>query len=367
MADETKGLRPGTLAIHAGQERFDGAVATPIFQSSTFESRNVTAYHQIKYIRLNNTPNHRVLHARLAALEGGEAALVTSSGMAAISTALLTVLKAGDHVLAELGCYGGTDSFFRHELPRCGVSVDFFDGTADPSSWPLRENTRAIYCETLTNPLLRVIPLETVVAFARAHGLVSLVDNTFATPLEVRPLELGVDLVLHSATKYLNGHSDIVAGAVVGSADHILAVTKRLNHYGGSLDPHACYLLERGMKTLPLRWKQQCASAAAIAQWLRSRVETVHYPDIGGVVAFEMTSVEAADALLDGLRLFLVAPSLGGVESLAIRPAATTTLNMTPQEREAAGIRETLVRLAVGCEHTQDLLDDLERAWGSSG
>ena len=356
-------MKPATLAIHAGQERFEGAVATPIFQSATFETKDVTAYHQIKYIRLNNTPNHRVLHARLAALEQGEAAVVMASGMAAISTTVLSVVRSGDHLLAEVGCYGGTDGFFRHELPRLGVEVDFFDAQTDPDSWPIRENTVAIYVETISNPLLRVIPLQTVAAYARAHGLVSLVDNTFATPLAVQPLTLGIDLVLHSATKYLNGHSDIVAGAVVGSAERILDITRRLNHFGGSLDPHACYLLERGMKTLPLRWRQQCASAARIAAWLRERVAVVHYPDLGGVVAFEMGDAAAADLMLSRLRLFLVAPSLGGVESLAVRPAATTALGMTPEEQLAAGIRTDLVRLAIGCEDVDDLLDDLTRAW----
>ena len=352
---------PGTVAIHAGAEHFDGAVTTPIFCSSTFASGDVTAYHQLKYIRLNNTPNHRVLHARLAALEGGEAAVVTASGMAAISTAVLSVLQAGDHVMVEVGCYGGTDSFFRHELPRLGIAVDFFDALDPSSGWPLKNNTRAVYVETISNPLLRVIPLERVAAYAREHGLVSLVDNTFATPLEVRPLELGIDLVLHSATKYLNGHSDIVAGAVVGSAERILDITRRLNHFGGSLDPHACFLLERGLKTLPLRFRHQSASAARVAAWLEPRCDRVYYPGIGGVVAFEH---ERAEAILAALQLFIVAPSLGGVESLAVRPAATTALNMSAEEMATAGIRTQLVRLSVGCEEVEDLLADLEQAFG---
>ena len=362
MSSDERRHALATLAIHAGTERFDGALVTPIFQSSTYASTGVTEYHELKYIRLSTSPNHRVLHARLAALEGGEDALVTASGMAAITTTVLSVLRAGNRLLAEIGCYGGTDSFFRHELPRLGIEVDFFDAMTDPASWPLQPNTRAIYVESISNPLLRVIPLETVVSFARGHGLVSMVDNTFATPLEVRPLELGIDLVLHSATKYLNGHSDIVAGAVVGSAQRILAIRKRLNHLGGSLDPHACYLLERGLKTLPLRFRHQSASAAVVADWLRERVEVVHYPGIGGVIAFEL---DDADAMLARLKLFLVAPSIGGVESLAVRPAASTALEMTPKEMEAAGIHQHLVRLSIGCEDIGDLLADLAQAWPS--
>ena len=208
-----------TKLIHAGepQPRIGGAVSMPIFQSATFEYAGQDSYHDLKYIRLNNTPNHVALHQKLAALENAEAALVTASGMAAISTTLLTFLCAGDHLLAQDCLYGGTYDFITKDLPGWGIACDFIDGD-NPDSWQrlLRPNTKAIYMETMTNPLLQVADLEAIVAFAREHGLVSIIDNTFASPVNFRPPERGFDLSLHSCTKYLNGHSDIVAGAVIG-------------------------------------------------------------------------------------------------------------------------------------------------------
>ena len=246
-----------TRLVHAGEERIDGAVVLPIFQSSTFVSQDEQDYDAIRYLRLNNTPNHRALHAKLASVCGGEDALVAGSGMAAITTALLTVLNSGDHLLIQDCLYGGTHGFVTQDGPGLGLSYDFIAGNA-PETWAakLRPETRAIYVETMTNPLLEVADLEAVVAFAREHGLVSLIDNTFASPCNFRPLEIGFDIELHSATKYLNGHSDIVAGGVVGSAAHVTAIRHKLNHLGGSLDPHACFLLQRGLKTLSLRMRQ---------------------------------------------------------------------------------------------------------------
>ena len=208
-----------TRLVHAGEERIDGAVVLPIFQSSTFVSQDEQDYDAIRYLRLNNTPNHRALHAKLASVCGGEDALVAGSGMAAITTALITVLNSGDHLLIQDCLYGGTHSFVTQDAPDLGMSYDFIAGNA-PETWAamLRPETRAIYVETMTNPLMEVADLEAVVKFAREHGLVSLIDNTFASPCNFRPLEIGFDIELHSATKYLNGHSDIVAGVVVGSA-----------------------------------------------------------------------------------------------------------------------------------------------------
>ena len=207
----------------------------PIFQSAMFEFTGEGSYHDLKYLRLNNTPTQTALHEKLGALENAEAAVATSSGMAAISTTLLTVLAPGDHLLAQDCLYGGTHDLLTTELKHLGIDVDFIDADA-PSSWPrlLRANTRAIYVETISNPLMRVPDLDSIVDFATSHGLVSLIDNTFATPVNFRPLERGFDLVLHSCTKYLNGHSDIVAGAVIGSKAWIEQITHRLNHLGGS-------------------------------------------------------------------------------------------------------------------------------------
>jgi cystathionine gamma-synthase/cystathionine gamma-lyase/cystathionine beta-lyase len=374
-----------TRAIHAGhREPYPaGAVSQPIYQSSTYLYAGQTSYHDVPYIRLNNTPNHHALAATLAALEGGEAGLVTASGMAAISTALLTVLQAGDHLLAQRQLYGGTHSFIAHELPRSGIEVTWIDADR-PETWAaaLRPTTRALYSETITNPLLRVMDLPALAEFARAHGLVSLIDNTVATPVHFRPLEHGFDLALHSATKYLNGHNDVVAGALVGRAALVERVRQRLNHLGGALDPHACFLLQRGLKTLPLRMRQHSASAQAIAEFLAKhpRVEQVHYPGLpghrdraraeqlliggcSGLLSFEIAGGRpAAEALLRRVTLPAIAASLGGAESLMTIPATTSHAGLSPSERAEAGISDGLVRLSVGLEDAGDLIDDLAAA-----
>jgi len=382
-----RGFRMAKMAtdvIHAGEmeTRFSGAVVLPIFQSATFEYGGQASYHDLKYIRLNNTPNHQVLHKKLAVLECGEEALVTASGMAAITTLLLTVLRNGDHLLAQNCLYGGTVTFLTHDVADFGIEVDFFAGN-DPDSWDdlLRPETRAIYVEPMSNPLLEVADLEAVVAFAQKHKLLAIIDNTFASPVNFRPLQMGFDVVLHSCTKYLNGHSDIVAGCIVSSQTMIEKVTHRLNHLGASLDPHACFLLHRGMKTLVLRVKQQNESALRLATFLQNhpRVETVYYPGLkthpqyeracrlfdgcGGVLSFELAGDEAdADHLLSRLKLSVVAPSLGGVETLITRPVQTSHSGLTQQQRRAAGISERLVRVAVGIEDAEDLCADFEQA-----
>ena len=210
----------------------------PIFQSATFAYRGEDNYHDLKYIRLNNTPNHKAVQEKLAQIAGGEDAVVTASGMAAITTALLTVLKKGDHLLAQNCLYGGTQSFLAHNIADFGIDVDFVPGN-EPGVWEkrLRPETRAIYVETMSNPLLEVADLPSVVTFARSHHLISMIDNTFASPVNFRPLDIGFDLSLHSCTKYLNGHSDIVAGCVIGMRDLINRITHRLNIMGGCLDP----------------------------------------------------------------------------------------------------------------------------------
>jgi cystathionine beta-lyase/cystathionine gamma-synthase len=275
-----------TKLIHAGEPepRYGGAVSLPIFQSAMYETRgDEGGYHDVRYIRLNNTPNHVALHEKLAALENAEAALVTASGMAAISTSLLTVLSQGDHLLVQDCLYGGTHTLITHDFERFGIEYDTIDGT-DPRSWKakLRSNTRAIYVESIANPLMSVSDLAGVTAFAREHGLVSMIDNTFASPVNFRPAEWGFDLSLHSCTKYLNGHNDIVAGAVIGRADLVEQARLTLNHLGGSLDPHACFLLHRGMKTLALRVRHQNVSALAIARFLEEHpaVDSVNYPGL---------------------------------------------------------------------------------------
>ncbi|HUE38413.1 MAG TPA: aminotransferase class I/II-fold pyridoxal phosphate-dependent enzyme [Candidatus Binatia bacterium] len=376
--------RLDTKLIHAGepQPRIEGAVGMPIFQSSTYEYTGASSYHDLKYIRLNNTPNHRVLHAKLAALENAEAALVTASGMAAISTTLLALLDAGDHLLAQNCLYGGTHNFITDDFPALGLEVDFIDGDA-PDSWEpmLRPKTRAIYVETMSNPLLQIADLEAAVAFARRHRLISIVDNTFASPVNFRPAEHGFDLSLHSCTKYMNGHDDIVAGAVIGGRTLVEKITRKLGHLGGSLDPHAAFLLHRGIKTLGVRVRQQNQNALEIARFLERHpaVARVNYPGLeshprherarrlfdgfGGMLSFELRpgSLTAKD-LLERLELPISAPSLGGVETLITRPSTTSHSGMSAADRRRLGIGDDLIRLSVGIEAAEDLIADLDQS-----
>jgi cystathionine beta-lyase/cystathionine gamma-synthase len=373
-----------TNVVRAGSPspRIGGAVVMPIFQSAMFEYAGETSYHDLKYIRLNNTPTHAALHTKLAAMEHGEAALAAASGMAAISTTLLTVLAPGDHLLAQDCLYGGTLDLLNTELAALGVETTFIDADA-PASWPalVRPTTRAIYVESLTNPLLQIADLEAVVQFARDHRLVSLIDNTFATPVNFQPIEHGFDLVLHSATKYLNGHSDIVAGGVIGSRHWIERITHRLNHLGGSLDPHAAFLLDRGLKTLVVRMRHQNASAQRIAERLERHpaVTRVNYAGLtchprherarrlfkgfSGMLSFEVTGgADAADRFMARTTLPIIAPSLGGAETLLTRPALTSHAGMDPERRRAAGISDGLIRMSVGLESSDEIVDDLLQA-----
>ena len=382
MARLIKGIE--SKLIHGGEPEplIEGAVTTPIFQSSTFESAGARSYHDLRYIRLNNTPNHVVLHRKLAALENAEAALVTGSGMAAISSTLMTVLGARGHLLAQNCLYGGTFDLLSQDFPDLGYEVDLIDSD-EPASWRelLRQNTRAIYVEAISNPLLQVPDLQAAVDFAQRNGLVSIIDNTFASPINFRPAELGFDLSIHSATKYLNGHTDIVAGAVIGRRELVQRITHKLNHLGGALDPHACFLLSRGMKTLAVRVRYQNESALKIARFFEQHpmVAKVNYPGLeshpnhiracelfdgfGGVLSFELAGgVEAAESFIANATIPISAPSLGGIETLVTRPATTSHAGMSPEDRAAAGIGDGLVRLSVGLETTDDLIEDFERA-----
>jgi cystathionine beta-lyase/cystathionine gamma-synthase len=377
-----------TMLIHAGEPNppIQGAVSIPIFQSSTFEYTGQESYHDLRYIRLNNTPNHVALHEKLAALENGEAAVVCASGMAAISTTLLSLLSSGDHFLAQDCLYGGTHDLITKDLPAYGISADFICGK-DPEVWKnlLRSNTKAVYVESITNPLMQVADLKAIVEFAREHRLYSIIDNTFASPINFRPLEHGFDLSIHSCTKYLNGHSDIVAGAVIGPQELISKIIHKLNHLGGTLDPHACFLLHRGIKTLAVRVRQQNASAMEIARFLESRpeVEKVHYPGLashpqhrrakelfdgfGGMLSFELKGgVEGAESFMAKVTIPICAPSLGGVESLITRPVTTSHACLSPEECRLVGISEGLIRLSVGLEATADIVSDFDEALRTS-
>jgi cystathionine beta-lyase/cystathionine gamma-synthase len=377
-------MRIETKLVHAGEPlpRIAGAVEMPIFQSATYEYGGEGNYHDVRYLRTNNTPTQLALHDKIAALENSAAALVTSSGMAAISTTLLAVLSAGDHLLAQSCLYGGTHDLLTKDFEKFGLKVDFIDADR-PDSWAaqLRPETRAIYVEAMTNPLLQVADLKAVVEFARARGITSIIDNTFASPINFRPIEVGFDLSIHSATKYLNGHADIVAGAVAGSAEMIERIRHKANHLGGSLDPHAGFLLSRGLKTLALRVRYQNASTLQIAQFLEGHpaVSRVHYAGLeshprhararslfagfGGVLSFELKgAVGRAEELAKRLRIPIVAPSLGGVHTLLTRPATTSHAGLSPADRQRLGIGDGLLRLSVGVEATEDLLEDFEQA-----
>ncbi len=381
---QTSSYQLETQLIHAGEPRprILGAAVLPIFQSTVFEAKPGAAYDDLVYPRLNNLPNHDALAGKLAVIEGAESALVTASGMAAISTTLLTMLGTGGHLLAQNTLYGGTHSFVSADLPTLGCEFGFFD-PQKPDTWAglLRPNTRAVYVETMSNPLLEIPDLPAIVAFCREHGLVSIIDNTFASPVCFKPVPFGFDISVHSATKYLNGHSDLAAGAVLGSGANVRAIKHKLNHLGGSLDAHACFLLHRGLKTLSLRVERQCANTLTLGAYLlrQPQVRRVNYPGLagnrfqtraqnllngcGGVLSFEYgDNAEQAQAFIDQLRLPVPGPSLGGIETLITRPAATSHAGMTAAQRLEAGIGDNLIRLAVGIEATDDLIADMDQA-----
>ena len=373
-----------TTAVHGGEPRPgpDGSVVFPIYQGTVFEVEPGTGYHDLKYIRLNSTPSQRYLHDKLAALEGAEAAVATSSGMAAVTTILLSLMRAGDHLLASDCLYGGTHDFLTGHAADLGWSYSFVDA-GRPETWEAArtERTKVFLVETITNPLMRVGLLDQVADFGQREGIVTVIDNTFASPVNFRPLQAGFDVVFHSATKYLGGHSDLVAGAVMGGTEVIERVRKTLNLFGGSLDPHAGFLLARGIKTLALRVQAQNANALALARFLAEHpaVAAVNYPGLashpdhahaakllsgfGGMLSLRLHGGEqAAQALLDAVTLAYVAPSLGGVETLITRPAATSHAGMSREDRDRLGITADLIRISSGIEGTQDLVGDFAQA-----
>ena len=378
-----------TKLIHSGDPfpRILGAVSMPIFQTAMFETMGEKNYDvsRIHPAEQHSKSGRSARKARRAGRSRGRV-LVTASGMAAVSTTLLSALTKGDHLLAQDCLYGGTHDFVTKDLAGFGISYDFIDGN-DPSSWEnkVRANTKAIYVESMTNPLLGVADHRVVVEFARSHELVSIIDNTFTSPINFRPLELGYDLSLHSCTKYLNGHSDIVAGAVIGKSELVGRVKHLLNHLGGSLDPHACFLLQRGMKTLALRMWQHNESALKIAKFLEASesVEKVNYPGLeshpqhkraselfdgfSGMMSFELHGgKDAAISFIKSARIPIAAPSLGGVETLITTPATTAHSGMSLEDRHRLGITDGLIRLSVGIESAEDIIEDFQEALSSS-
>jgi len=385
--------RFSTKAIHSGdapKHGVAGPVTTPIARSSTFtfssaeEMKRWAAGKSREYIytRYGN-PTEDVAARRLAELEHADAALITASGMAAISTALLTELQTGDEVIATSSLYGGTYRLMRDVLPRFGVRVHRIEPDLAGFERVVNARTRVLYTESPTNPTLRLVDFRRVVALARKHKLTAMVDNTFASPVLQNPLDWGFDVVLHSATKYLNGHSDLIVGAMAGSRDFIARARKTVIFLGGSVDPDVCYLLLRGMKTLDVRMERHCENAQAVAEFLarHPKVKRVHYPGLkshpdhklarkqmrgfGGMLSFDLKGGEpAARRLGNRIRLFLLAVSLGGVESLCALPIYTSHYNMSLAELKSHGVEPGTVRLSIGIEDKNDLVEDLKQALG---
>jgi methionine-gamma-lyase len=382
---------PRTLAIHAGEPRKHGVgapVATEICRSSTFTFSSTAEMkrwaegksHAYIYTRYGN-PTLSVAEEKIAALEGAEAGVVTSSGMAAISSALLGALKHGDELISTAQLYGGTFRLMRDIFPDMGITVRQVATTLQGIDGLVTPQTKVLYVETPTNPTLRLVDLQKAIAFARKHNLVSIIDNTFATPILQKPLELGFDMVVHSATKYLGGHSDIIAGAAAGSRKWMDRVRQMVIYLGGSMDPGAAFLLIRGIKTMGVRVQQQCATAMAVAKFLEQhpKVAHVHYPGLkshadhtlakkqmkgfGSMLAFDLKGgLPAARKFCDRIQLFLLAASLGGVESLVVLPVYSSHYKMSADELAAAGVTPGTVRVSVGLEDAEDLIADLQQA-----
>jgi cystathionine beta-lyase/cystathionine gamma-synthase len=375
-----------TNVVHAGRPtpRIGDAAVTPVFQSANYLMADEGSYDEVRYIRLSNSPSHLTLQARLSAIESGEAALVTASGMAAISTAVLCAVgTGGGHLLTQRTLYGGSQSFLDRDAPRFGVSHTAVD-ISDRGSWlqALRSDTRAFYVEAISNPLMEVGDLAALVEFSREHRLTSIIDSTFATPVNFRPLEHGFDVVVHSATKYLNGHSDLVAGVIIAAKGTIEEARELQAHLGGSADPHTCFLLERGLRTLVLRVARQNASALRLATFLSNHVAVagVNHPGLpehpshrfardlfsgfGGMLSFRTDSVERARLFLERVRIPLHAASLGGIETLVVRPSRSSHLGQSESQRRALGIGDELIRVSVGIEDCDELIADFDQALG---
>jgi methionine-gamma-lyase len=379
-----------TLAIHVGQDKFhkDASVGVEIARTANFtfaSTEEMKRWAEGKspayiYTRYGN-PTLTIAEKKIAALEGAEDAVVTASGMAAISNALLSILKAGDEVIATRQLYGGTYRMMRDVFPRMGIVVRHVEADLAGIERLVNPRTKALYIETPTNPTLRLVDLDKAVAFAKEWDLISLIDNTFASPILQKPIEMGFDLVLHSATKYLAGHSDVIAGVAAGKESLIKEIRHMIIYLGGSMDPEAAFLLIRGMKTLEVRVWRQCATALTLAKYLEKhpKVARVHYPGLashpdhrlakrqmrgfGGMLAFDLKGgLTAARRFCDRVRIFLMAASLGGAESLAVLPIYTSHYNMSLAELRAASVEPGTVRVSVGLEDPEDLIEDLRQA-----
>lgn len=379
-----------TMSVHSGEPSvpYSGSVTVPIFQTATFGFDSTEELVEVVegrrkgyiYTRYGN-PTIKVVEDKIACLEGGEAALAFSSGMAAISSTMLTFLAKGSKVVSIREVYGGTFEFLSKFLPRFGVDVTFVKASDTAAILKeIRSNCDLLYLETPTNPLLDIVDLEVVDA-ARSEHIKTVIDNTFATPINQRPISYGVDLVVHSTTKYMGGHSDIIGGVTVGSKDDVTRIWSTRKILGGVMDPHAAWLLLRGLKTLALRVERQNTNAQRIAEFLEhhSKVSSVYYPGLashpshevaakqmkgyGGVVSFVVKGgFKEAATFVDNFELGRIAPSLGGVETLVTQPVTTSHYALSPEERRKAGITDNLIRISVGIEDQEDLIPALDKA-----
>lgn len=367
-----------TACIHSGaRSDATGGLVTPIQPATAYAYLDAE---EQRYPRYFNTPNQTAVVRKLCDLEGAEAGVLFSSGMAAISTTLLALLRPGDHAVLLEGLYGGTHTFVTDQFDRLGIGYTFAPGDAESLAGAITDATKLIYVESPTNPLLSVVELRAVGELAASRGLIAVVDNTFASPINQNPIASGFDVVLHSGTKYLGGHSDLSCGVALSSAALAEQIRGTAVHYGGALNALACYLLERSLKTLSVRVERQNQNAAVIAAHLDAQagVGRVYYPGLpahpghavaarqmsgfGGMVSFELADRGTADAFLRRLRMITPALSLGGVESTICMPATTSHRKMTAAERERLGIAGGLLRLSVGIEHVDDLIADIDQA-----
>ncbi len=378
MENKPKGIN--TVCIHAGElkdTQFKGAIS-PLYMSTSYAFEDVEVK---RYPRYFNTPNQVALAKKIAALEHGYAALIFGSGMAAVSTSFMAFLKSGDHVVLQKTLYGGTSNLVVEEFERFGISYSFTKNL-QPESFEaeIKENTKVLYIETPSNPLLTITDIAAVAKIARKHGLVSMIDNTFASPVNQNPIDFGIDIVIHSATKYMGGHSDILAGAVVASEAHMDTIFQLAKNLGGNLSDYTVWLLERSIKTMGLRVKAQNKNAKKMAKFLEKHedVAQVYYPGLkshpdhelaksqmkgfGGMLSFELKDGLNASKFQKKLKLIKSSMSLAGIESTILSPTLTSHALLTAEEREKQGIKDGLLRFSIGIEEIEDLTEDIDQA-----
>ena len=369
-----------TICVHEGEikdEQFGGAVS-PIFMASSYAYLDVEV---VRYPRMFNTPNQEVIANKIAALEHTETGLPFASGMAAISTTLLAFLRTGDHIILQSEIYGGTFRFVNEELINFGVQCSFAEGVeADDFEKKITDRTKVIYIETPSNPLLTITDLEAIAKLAKKYNLITVIDNTFASPINQTPVDFGIDLIIHSATKYLGGHSDMLAGVVVGKQENIKKIFNKGKNLGGNLSDFMCFLLERSIKTLGLRIEKHNENAQLVSEYLEAQpaVQKVYYPGLpshpnhelakkqmsgyGGMLSFELKSGFDVKEFQRGLRLIKPSMSLAGVESTILMPVLTSHASLNEEERKKQGISDKLLRLSVGIENVEDIIEDIDQA-----